>query len=83
MNIVRAVFLGIFTLLMAETADAQALSAGPAATAAEFSGQAATVGRQLQHPLFVTGGLAIGIWTRVPPQYDVAANRNAADNPLP
>ena len=34
-------------------------------------------------PLFVIGGLAVGIWARVPPPYDVTANRNAAANPLP
>jgi hypothetical protein len=83
MNTVHAVFLGILTALIAATADAQMPSAGP--TTAEFGGQAATIGPRLQHPtpLFVTGGLVVGIWTRVPPPYDVAANRNAAGNPLP
>jgi hypothetical protein len=85
MTTVRAVLLGTLTLLTAATADAQKPSAGPATPAAEFGGQAATVGPRLQHPtpLFVTGGLAVGIWTRVPPPYDVTANRNAVENPLP
>jgi hypothetical protein len=29
------------------------------------------------------GRVAAGIWTPVPPPYDVTANRNAATNPLP
>jgi hypothetical protein len=37
---------------------------------------------QSSTPLFVIGDLAAGIWPRVPPPYDVTANRNAAANPL-
>jgi hypothetical protein len=85
MNTTRAVLLAILTVLMAATADAQNPSAGGAAPTAELGGQATTVGPRLQRPtpLFVTGGLTVGIWTRVPPSYDVTANRNAAENPLP
>ena len=47
-------------------------------------GQSVTIGsRQFPTLQFVTGGLAVEIWARVPPPYDVAANRSAAENPLP
>jgi hypothetical protein len=78
MNTVRAVLFGILAALTATTAYAQKPGAGPAATTTTF-------GPRLQHPtpLFVIGGLTVGIWARVPPPYDVTANRNVAANPLP
>jgi hypothetical protein len=81
----RLVLFGILALLMATPADAQQPSAGPAATTSSFRGRSVAVGPRLQHPtpLYVMGGLAVGIWARVPPPYDVTANRNAAENPLP
>jgi hypothetical protein len=38
---------------------------------------------QQKTPLVTIGNLAIGIWSPVPPPYDVAANRNLAANPIP
>ncbi len=84
MNTVRAVLFGILAALMATTAYAQKPDAGVVATTATFLGQSVTTGpRQFPTPQFVIGGLAVGIWARVPPPYDVAANRSAAENPLP
>jgi hypothetical protein len=83
----RAVIFGVPTVLMATTADAQKPDAGPAERAAAFQGQSVTGAPWLraQHPtpLFAIGSVAVGIWARVPPPYDVTANRNAAANPLP
>ena len=84
MNTVRAVHFGILALLMATTAYAQKPGVGPAATTASFLGESVTIGpRRFPTPQFVICGLPVGIWARVPPPYDVAANRSAAENPLP
>jgi hypothetical protein len=79
MNTVRAV-LGILALLMVTAAYAQKPGVGPAATTAAFLGLSQR-SRQFPTPQFVIGGLAVGIWARVPPPCDVAANRSAAENP--
>ena len=52
---------------------------------APFAGQFMTLGTRPEFPapLFFVGGLAVGLWARVPPPYDVTANRNTAANPLP
>jgi hypothetical protein len=84
MNTVRAVLFGILAILMATAAYAQEPRVGPAATTATFLGQSVTIGpRQFPTPQFVIGGLPVGIWARVAPPYEVAANRSAAENPLP
>jgi hypothetical protein len=86
MNTIRTAIFGILTVLLATTAHAQTpvVNSGQR-VAATFSDQSVTSGPQLQfpRPLFVFGNLAAGIWARVPPPYDVTANRNAAANPLP
>jgi hypothetical protein len=84
MNTVHAVLFGILTALIATTAYAQKPSAGPEERTPRLGGQSVTAGPRLgATPLFVIADLAVGIWARVPPPYDVAANRNAAANPLP
>ena len=86
MNTIRTAIFGILAVLLATTAHAQkpVVNSGQG-VAATFSGQSVTPGPTLQSPtpLFVIGDLAVGIWARVPPPYDVTANRNAAANPLP
>jgi hypothetical protein len=86
MNTIRTAIFGILTVLLATTAHARTpvVNSGQR-VAATFSDQSVTPGPQLQSPtsLFVIGNLAVGIWARVPPPYDVMANRNAAANPLP
>jgi len=86
MNTVHTAILSILAVLLATTAHAQkpVVNAGQGVTGT-FSGQSATPGSRLQSPtpLFAIGDLAVGIWARVPPPYDVTANRNAAANPLP
>jgi hypothetical protein len=86
MNTIRTAIFGILTVLVATTAYAQTpvVNSGQR-VAATFSDQTVTPGPQLQSPtpLFVFGNLAVGIWARVPPPYDVTANRNTAANPLP
>jgi hypothetical protein len=71
---------------MATTAYAQkpVMSSGQG-VAGTFSDQSMTPGPRLQSPapLFVIGDLTVGIWARVPPPYDVTANRNTAANPVP
>jgi hypothetical protein len=88
MSTVRAVLFGLIAVMVADGAYA-ARAAGPS-TADEaliFGGQSTAVGPRIRlqqpTPLFMIGGLAVGIWTRVPPPYDAAANRNLAANPLP
>jgi hypothetical protein len=84
MNMMQAVLFGILTVLIATTANAQKPGAGQTERTPRLGGQSVTVGPRLgATPLFVIGDLAVGIWARVPPPYDVAANRNAAANPLP
>ncbi len=85
MKTMRAALVGVLTVLMATAASAQTQPAASGA-ATGFAGQALGVGPgRAQHPtpLFMLGGTAVGIWARVPPPYDVSANRNAAANPLP
>jgi hypothetical protein len=86
MNTIRTAIFGILAVLSAATAHAQkpVVNSGQR-VAATFSDQSVTPGPGLQSstPLFVIGDLAVGIWARVPPLYDVTANRNAAANPLP
>jgi hypothetical protein len=86
MNTIRTTIFGILTVLLATTAYAQTpvVTSGQK-VAATFSDQSVAPSPQLQSstPLFVFGNLAVGIWARVPPPYDVTANRNAAANPLP
>jgi hypothetical protein len=86
MNTIRTAICGTLAILLATTAHAQepVVDSGQRVPAT-FSGQSVTPGPRLQSPtpLFVIGGLAVGIWARVPPPYDVTANRNAAANPLP
>ena len=86
MNTKRTAIFGILTVVLATTAHAQTpvVNSGQGVVAT-FRDQSDTSGPQLQspRPLFVVGNLATGIWTRVPPPYDVMANGNAAANPLP
>jgi hypothetical protein len=86
MNTIRTATFGILAVLLATSAHAQkpVVNSGQS-VAATFSGQSVTPGPRLQSPtpLFVIGDLAVGIWARVPPPYEVTANRNAAANPLP
>jgi hypothetical protein len=86
MKSVRMAVFGILAALMATTAYAQSpvVNAGQGA-AGPFSGQSMVSGLRPRSPtpLFVIGDLTVGIWARVPPPYDVTANRNAAANPLP
>ena len=86
MNTIRTATFGILAVLLATSAHAQkpVVNSGQS-VAATFSGQSVTPSPRLQSPtpLFVIGGRAVGIWARVPPPYDVTANRNAAANPLP
>jgi hypothetical protein len=86
MNTIRTAIFGILAVLLAATAHAQTpvVNSGQR-VAATFSGQSDTPSPRVQSPtpLFIIGDLAVGIWARVPPPYDVTANRNAAANPLP
>ena len=86
MNTIRTASFGILAVLLMATAHAQtAFVNSGQRVAATFNGQSVTPAPRLQSPtpLFVIGDLAVGIWARVPPPYDVTANRNAAANPLP
>jgi hypothetical protein len=74
-----ALVTGVLAAILAGAAYAQApadLSAGQYRGFTPFQAQHMT-------PLASIGDLSVGIWTRVPPPYDVTANRNAAANPLP
>jgi hypothetical protein len=86
MKTTRSAIFGILAVLLATTAHAQqpVVNSGQG-VAGTFSGQSVTPGPRPQSPtpLFAIGDLAVGIWARVPPPYDVTANRNAAANPLP
>jgi hypothetical protein len=86
MNTIRTASFGILAVLLVATAHAESpfMNSGQR-VAATFNGQSATPGSRLQSPtpLFVIGDVAVGIWARVPPPYDVTANRNVAANPLP
>ena len=85
MNTTRAAVVAILAMLLATTAFAQAPGSGAAGRTASVGGQSVEQGPRAQQPtpLFMLGGLEVGIWTRVPPPYDAAANRSAAANPLP
>jgi hypothetical protein len=86
MNTMRTAIFGILTVLLATTAYTQTpvVHSGQRVVAT-FSDQSVAPSLQLRPPtrLFVFGDLAVGIWARVPPPYDVTANRNAAANLLP
>ena len=86
MNAVPTAIFGILAVLLATTGHAQkpVVNSGQGVVGT-FSSQSVTPGPRLQSPtpLFAIGDLAVGIWARVPPPYDVTANRNAAANPLP
>ena len=86
MKTTRSAIFGIFAVLLATTAHAQqpVVNSGQG-VAGTFSDQSVTPGPRPQSPtpLFAIGDLAVGIWARVPPPYDVTANRNTAANPLP
>jgi hypothetical protein len=83
MNTIRAIFLGMLTVLVMTTASAQSPPPTPALGEAILGGRAVAVRPPVAGPtpLVTTGNLTVGIWTR--PPYDVEANRNAAANPLP
>jgi hypothetical protein len=85
MNTTRAAVVAILTMLLATTAFAQAPGSGAAGQIASMGGQSVEQRPRAQQPtpLLMLGGLEVGIWTRVPPPYDAAANRSAAANPLP
>jgi hypothetical protein len=85
MNTTHAAVVAVLTVLLATPAFAQVAGSGTAGQIASMGGQSVAQGpRALQPtPLFMLGGLEVGVWTRVPPPYDAAANRNAAANPLP
>ncbi len=82
MNTFRASLFSIIGILAPIVAYADA----PAASVSPFGGQVGAVAPRAlathPTPLFTVGGLAFGIWARVPPPYNVAANRNLADNPF-
>jgi hypothetical protein len=78
------VLLGILTILTPSVVDAQTPNSGvPAGRAPTFAGQSSAIGTREATPLLHIGNIPVAIWTRVSPPYDVAANRNAAANPLP
>ncbi len=84
MNMLRAALVGLLLAFLAQTALAQAAVPG---TAGEIlGGRAFAVAPQgaarNPTPLFMLGGVAVGIWTHVPPPYGVTVNRNGAANPL-
>ena len=86
MKTTGSAIFGILAVLLATTAHAQQPAANSGqGVAGTFSSQFLTPSPRPQSPtpLFVVGDLAVGIWARVPPPYDVTANRNAAANPLP
>jgi hypothetical protein len=72
-------------MLLATPTFAQAPGSGAAGQIASMGGQSFAQGPRAQQPtpLFMLGGLEIGIWTRVPRPYDATANRSAAANPPP
>lgn len=81
----RAVLVGAFAFLAAGSAFAQPPVTGATGGVSTFGGQSVAPGPRAQQPtpLFLLGGLPVVVWTRVPPPYDVTANRSAAANPLP
>jgi hypothetical protein len=84
MNNIRAALLGILAVSMATAALAQPLPGATAMADTQFVTVAPRLGTpRYPTPLFTIGGVAVGIWTPVPPPYDGAANRSAAANPVP
>jgi hypothetical protein len=85
MNTTRAAVVAVLTMLLATPTFAQAPGSGAAGQIASMGGQSFAQGPRAQQPtpLFMLGGLEIGIWTRVPRPYDATANRSAAANPPP
>ena len=88
MKIVRSVCAGVLLAgLMAGGAHAQTADRLDRGQVSAFSDRVVGVGPQLRNgqmtPLATIGNLAIGIWSPVPPPYDVAANRNLAADPRP
>jgi hypothetical protein len=83
MNKVGPVLVVVLTALMAATADAQPPGASGMAGAETVTVIPRPGPSRNPTPLFSLGGVPVGIWTRVPPPYDPAANRSAAANPLP
>ena len=86
MKTTRAVLFGILTVLMAMSAHAQTPApqtvTGQQALGGQSIGVSPTQRDRRMTPLFVFGGMAVGIWTPVAPPYDAGANRNLAANPL-
>jgi len=85
MNTARAALFGVLTVLIAMSAHAQTPAPQTVTGQQALGGQSIGVGprqwgRQMT-PLFVFGGVAVGIWTPVAPPYDAGANRNLAANP--
>lgn len=70
---------GLFAAILVGAAYAQV----PADLSAGAYGVGAPLRAPHVTPLATIGSLSLGIWTRVPPPYDVTANQNAAANPLP
>lgn len=85
MNTIRAILLSMLVTLAMPTAYAQSPQTTPGAGEATLGGRTVIVRRPVAGPmpLLTMGNLAVGIWTRVPPPYNVEANRSAAANPLP
>jgi hypothetical protein len=84
MKALRIALPAVVAALLATTAFAQAPGLGVGDRVSAFGGQSVAPGPRVQPtPLFMLGGLAVGIWTRVPPPYNVTANGNGAENPLP
>ena len=84
MRTLRAALFAAVAMLLATSAFAQA-GPGAGGSVATLGGRATGIGPRTPGPtpLFMLGRVAVGIWTRVPPPYDVTANRTAAANPLP
>ena len=87
MNTIRVLLLGAAAVLLASTGSAQTLGPGTTVEVLTFGGPPVAASRpataQHPRPVAVVGGLAVGVWTRVPPPYDATANLSAAANPLP
>ncbi len=81
MNTTRATLYSIIGIIAPIAAYADA----PAASVSTFGGQVGAMAPRAlatqPTPLFATGGVAFGIWTRLPPPYNAAANRNLAADP--
>ena len=80
MNIVRCACIG---MLMVPMMTGGAYAQTPRQTSPFSNLTIGVAPAQQMRPLATIGNVALGIWTRVPPPYDVAANRNLAANPLP